>query len=91
MKRLHIGQSVKLANPVSIAARFYSQELGGIVGAGNQILPRSLLDAPAYVVSLATGSNCQRGLIAFGSLESNQAMWLDIETLEKGDTKTTRK
>ncbi len=83
MKRLHIGQTVKLTDPVSIAARFYSQDHRGIVGAGYQVLPRDLLDQTAYVVSIANGSKSQRGLIAFGSPESNQGLWINIESLMK--------
>lgn len=83
MKRLTIGRKVKIANPVSIAARFWSEDHGGIVGAGYQIIDRALLDGDCYVVSLAHKCKGQRGLIAFGSPESNQAMWLDISALEK--------
>lgn len=83
MKRLRIGQTVKLNDPISIAARFYSQDLGGIVGAGFQLLPRYLLDGPAFVVSIVDGTKAQRGLIAFGSPESNQGMWINIESLIK--------
>ncbi len=82
MKRLRIGQKVKLSNPVATAARFYSQDHGGIVGAGYITLQRELLDGAAYVVSLANGSKGQRGLIAFGSPESNLGMWINIESLE---------
>ncbi len=83
MKRLRIGQTVKLIDPVNTCARFYSQDHKGIVGAGYQILPRDLLDQTAYVVSIATGSKSQRGLIAFGSPESNQGLWINIESLVK--------
>lgn len=85
MKRLRLGQRVKLINPVSISARFYSPDHGGIVGAGNIVLERNLLDGPAFVVSIANGSKAQRGLIAFGSPESNLGMWINVESLEKNE------
>lgn len=82
MKRLRLGQAVKVADPMNLAARFYSPEHQGITGAGGIKIDRQLLDGPAFVVSIVARTNSTRGLIAFGSPESNQGMWLDAGVLE---------
>ena len=84
MKRFHQGQLVHLADPVHIAARFYRPELGGIMGAGGVIIPRQALDGPAYVFRVAEKCKCERALIVFGSPESNQGMWLNVQDCIKG-------
>jgi hypothetical protein len=81
MKQLRIGQEVKIADPVHLAARFYKSELGGLSGAGGIVIPRDLIDGPGFVVSIAAGTKKTRGLIAFGSPDSNSGMWLDVDAL----------
>lgn len=82
LKRLRIGQTVRIARPVDIAARFFDPDRGVIVGAGSLAIQRELLEGLAYVVSIADGSKGTRGLIAFGSPESNRGMWLSVDVLE---------
>ncbi len=82
LKRLRIGQWVRVANPIELAARFYSQQHGGIVGAGYgyaQIIPRRVLDNPGKVVAVAgKGKTSARGLIEF---DEGASMWLDADAL----------
>lgn len=80
MKRVKVGQAVRLADPARIAARFYSTQYGGIIGAGfgsPHVIARDTIDGPATVVALSgSGKTAPRGLIEW---PSGDGMWLDAE------------
>ena len=81
MKTFKQGQKVRLTDPVHIAARFYRPDWSALVGAGGMPIKRELIDGDAYVCSV--GKDKTRGLVVFGSPDSNTGMWLDINDVVK--------
>lgn len=80
MKRLRIGQRVRVSDPLRLAVRTWDPEIHACRGAGGMPIPRELIDGPGTVVSLATGAD--RGLVAFVDPDGNLGMWLEAKDLE---------
>jgi len=78
MKRIKVGQRVRLAEPARVAVRFWSAQHGGIVGAGGAIIPREVLEGMGTIVSIMGNAKTSgRGLIGFDG--SAYGLWLDAE------------
>jgi len=81
MKRFKQGQKVRIADPVRVAARFYNPQHAAIIGAGNMMLSRTLLDGDAWVFSVTKDKT--RALVVFGAPDSNLGIWLHTDDIEK--------
>lgn len=86
--RWRVGERAVIADPVRTAARFWSAQHRGIVGAGGTILPREILDRPATVASVGAGQcGIKRVLLDWGMDAENRSLgiWLDSDQLARAN------
>ena len=86
--RWRVGDRAAIADPLRAAARFWSAQHRGIVGAGGTILPREILDRSGVIASVGAGrgGSARRVLLDWGMDAENRSLgiWLDGDELVRG-------
>ena len=84
MRRLRVGQQVRIEDPARTAARFWVADRRAIMGAGGVYVPRVALDGIGTVAMVAV--NGTRGCVEFSHTPTEDgyvrsSLWLDADAL----------